>query len=66
MAKHVWEIVARDRRRCRACGREQEQTTSAMWMRVTGSRWMPKVGRCPGPRRGDPARQPAGPRSYER
>lgn len=60
MAKHQWiELPSssspRDRKRwfrrvrqCAICGRAQEWETDYLWMRVTGYRWSPPVGRCPG------------------
>lgn len=53
--KHDWERqyrnepadMLRDRyRRCRNCGAEQSRETHYLWMRVTGYRWAPLVGRC--------------------
>lgn len=39
-----WEPI----RVCRVCGRAQSYETQHLWMRVTGYRWEPLVGRCPG------------------
>lgn len=33
-------------RQCQHCGAIQQQVTSHAWMRVTGRRWLPLVGRC--------------------
>ncbi len=54
MPAHKWEDVEVTlagflkprRRRCRVCYKQQSLTTSYLWMRVTGSRWEPLVGRC--------------------
>jgi hypothetical protein len=48
VCKHGWD----PRRRCKNCGVTQQRYTETAWMRVTGYRWLPLVGRCkPKPRR---------------
>jgi len=42
-------MLASPMRRCTNCGAEQERLTETRWMRVTGYRWLPLVGRCKGP-----------------
>ena len=44
VCKLGWETV----RVCSVCGRAQRRETQHLWMRVTGYRWEPLVGRCPG------------------
>lgn len=52
--KHNWVIIDEGiagflngpLRRCANCGSEQRRTTEYAWMRVTGYRWLPLVGRC--------------------
>ena len=57
--KHNWEAIALatpDRpfadmshhgaRKCRNCGAVQQKNAQHSWMRVTGYRWEPLVGRC--------------------
>lgn len=53
MAKHQWRHFGGDRdypfrtmRECTECHAVQEKTTETNWMRVTGYRWEPLVGRC--------------------
>ena len=40
-----------DLRKCSKCGAIQEKVVETAWMRVTGYRWYPKVGRCPADRK---------------
>ena len=52
--KHNWEDVEQGlagmwnhgKRRCRNCGAEQIKQAEISWMKVTGYRWLPLVGRC--------------------
>lgn len=52
---HKWEFVHQGqeglgnygKRRCVRCGAEQTKHAEHLWMRVTGYRWEPLVGRCP-------------------
>lgn len=44
--KHGWE----PRRICKNCGAVQQRESQSNWMRVTGYRWLPLVGRCKGPK----------------
>jgi len=54
--KHEWEYppsTIQDlgnygRRRCKHCKAEQTKEAHYLWMRVTGYRWYPLVGRCKG------------------
>ena len=53
MAKHQWREFGgcmkypfRRLRECTECHAVQEYETDHLWMRVTGYRWKPKVGRC--------------------
>lgn len=36
------------RRICLNCGKEQVKVSDHVWMRVTGYRWQPLVGKCKG------------------
>ncbi len=40
-------MLKKPRRKCDRCKAVQTRTTQTAWMRVTGYRWMPLVGRCP-------------------
>ena len=59
--RHDWELdkefgmkmmdimdPARAKRTCNNCGAKQSQVANHLWMRVTGYRWTPLVGRCKG------------------
>ena len=35
-------------RKCALCGKTQSKESVEDWMRVTGYRWVPLVGRCKG------------------
>jgi hypothetical protein len=41
-----------DLRECVNCGAIQEKHPEHLWMRVTGYKWYPKVGRCKGKKEG--------------
>lgn len=40
------------KRKCERCGAVQKKEAEHLWMRVTGYRWYPLVGRCPSDRKG--------------
>ncbi len=48
----VWGLVREPLRRCVRCGAEQRKRTEYLWMRVTGYKWRPLVGRCKADRNG--------------
>ena len=56
MAAHKWEIINQGqmglmnygKRKCTLCGAEQIKHSEQNWGYVTGYRWTPLVGRCPG------------------
>ena len=35
-------------RQCTHCGKVHERHTEHVWMRVTGYKWLPLIGRCKG------------------
>ncbi|WP_338924513.1 hypothetical protein V0M98_33400 (plasmid) [Pseudomonas silesiensis] len=39
-------LIGEPHRQCQHCGAIQNQVTAHAWMRVTGRRWLPLVGRC--------------------
>lgn len=41
-----------DLRKCKKCKVIQEKQAEHLWMRVTGYKWRPKVGRCPKDKKG--------------
>jgi len=64
MPRHDWERlpatleVVRQHgwgphRQCKLCGAFQTRVQETAWGRVTGYRWWPLVGRCPGKKKGD-------------
>ncbi|MGD2065592.1 MAG: hypothetical protein PVI43_00295 [Candidatus Bathyarchaeota archaeon] len=52
--KHDWQpvdqgvlgLVADPKRVCSRCGAQQTRQTDYLWMRVTGYKWVPPVGKC--------------------
>lgn len=55
--KHEWEHFTPEslydqmncgNRRCKNCGAIQKKEAQYSWMRVTGYRWLPLVGKCLG------------------
>lgn len=54
--KHEWQplpyessvddMMRPPRRKCATCGKVQTRETQTWYMRVTGYRWRPLVGRC--------------------
>lgn len=42
------KLMGQPHRQCDHCGAIQYQSTETSWMRVTGHRWLPLVGRCAG------------------
>lgn len=52
--RHKWitppaimtDLFHHGRRKCVNCGAEQTKEVQHLWMRVTGYRWEPLVGRC--------------------
>jgi hypothetical protein len=42
------ETLFRHVRICRLCGKGQVRESDMLWGRITGYRWVPFVGRCPG------------------
>ena len=56
--KHEWEhytpedlyeqMGSNGARKCRLCGKVQKKIAQYLWMRVTGYRWEPLIGKCKG------------------
>lgn len=44
----VFGLIADPKRVCRRCGMEQTRHTETLWMRVSGYKWVPSVGKCKG------------------